>query len=119
MTVGLALGAALCNAFNVVAQHRASRSGAPAHGMVGVARALVRSPLWWFGSLALIGAFVLQALALHGGELSIVQALLVSELVLALALRRLWLRQSIRRGAWTASGLTCISLAVFIEVAEP
>jgi drug/metabolite transporter (DMT)-like permease len=119
MTVVLALGAALCNAFNVVAQHRASTAEASPRGVAAVTRALLRSPLWWVGSVALIGAFVLQALALHAGELSIVQALLVSEVVIALGLRRFWLGQEIQPAAWFAAALTCGGLALFVDAAEP
>ncbi len=119
MTVVLALGAALCNAFNVVSQHRASTTQAPRRGVAAVTMALLRSPLWWAGSVALLGAFVLQALALHLGELSIVQALLVSELVLALALRRFWVHQAVRPAAWVAGALTCAGIALFADAAEP
>ena len=44
------------------------------------------------------GAFVFQALALHNGQMSVVQPLLVTELVFALVLRRLWIHQQIRGG---------------------
>ncbi len=117
--VVFAICAALCNAFSVVAQHLASTAQAPDRGFVAVARRLVRSPLWWLGALALVGAFVFQALALHTGQLSIVQALLVTELVFALALRRIWIGQPISTAAWLSAALTCLSLAVFAYVAEP
>jgi hypothetical protein len=57
---------------------------------------LFRSPLWLFGWVALIAAFVFQALALHDGLISVVQPLLATELVFMLVLRRFWIRQSIR-----------------------
>jgi len=55
----------------------------------------------------LVGGFVLRALALHNGLLSLVQNLLVTELVFALVIRRLWIRQSIRPLAWGSAALTC------------
>lgn len=42
-------------------------------------------PLWPFGGAALIGAFVLRAVALHNGSLSVVQTLLMTDLVYAVA----------------------------------
>ena len=45
--------------------------------------------------MALAGSFIFQALALHNGQMSVVQPLLVTELVFALVLRRLWIHQQI------------------------
>jgi drug/metabolite transporter (DMT)-like permease len=119
MTVVFALCAAFCNAFNVVAQHRASTADPSRHGFAALARALASSPLWWTGSLALVGAFVFQAVALYHGTLSIVQPLLVTELVFALVLRRFWIGQAISAAAWGSAALVCLGLAVFVDVAEP
>jgi drug/metabolite transporter (DMT)-like permease len=80
---------------------------------------LFHNPLWLFGWVALAGAFLFQALALHDGLVSVVQPLLVTELVFALALRRFWIHQSIRGITWVAAALTCLGLAVFIVAGEP
>jgi hypothetical protein len=114
-----ALLAAFSNALNVVTQHKAS-IGDPRHraGWRFV-RYLVTNPLWLFGWVALAAAFVFQALALHNGNMSVVQPLLVTELVFALVLRRLWIHQGIRALTWWAAGLTCVSLALFIAMSEP
>ncbi len=119
MPVVFALLAALSNALNLITQHIAS-IGDPRHrkGWRFV-RYLVTNPLWLFGWVALAGAFVFQALALHNGQMSVVQPLLVTELVFALVLRRLWVRQQIRSVTWWAAAGTCASLAVFIAVSEP
>ena len=66
-----------------------------------------------------MGAFAFQALALHNGQLSVVQPLLVTELVFALILRRVWLHQDVAGGAWTSALVVCVALAVFLTVAEP
>jgi len=114
-----ALVAAFCNALNVVTQHIAS-IGDPGHSKGWqFVRYLVANPLWLFGWVALAGSFVFQALALHNGLMSVVQPLLVTELVFALVLRRVWIRQSIRPVTWWAAALTCVSLSLFIAVAEP
>jgi drug/metabolite transporter (DMT)-like permease len=75
--------------------------------------------MWLFGSAAQGAAFVFQALALHNGLVSVVQPLLVTELVLALVLRRLWLRQSILLITWMGAVLACAGLAVFIVAGDP
>ena len=50
-------------------------------------RHLVRQPLWLLGQGAWVVALGLQALALHVGRLSVVQPVLVSELVFVLIIR--------------------------------
>ena len=119
MTIVWALAAGFCNALNVTTQHIASISSPPrAKGWRFVAF-LFKNPLWLFGWIALAGAFVFQALALHSGELSIVQPLLVTELVFALALRRVWIHQAIRPVAWWSAAMTCAALALFVALSEP
>ena len=119
MTILFALAAAFSNALNMVTQHIASTSD-PGHSKGWqFVRYLVSNPLWLFGWVALAGSFIFQALALHNGQMSVVQPLLVTELVFALVLRRLWIRQQIRNLTWWAAAVTCGSLALFVAVAEP
>ncbi len=119
MSIVYALVAAFCNALNVVTQHIAStKAPKKARGWHFVTY-LFRSPIWLFGWIALAGAFVFQALALHNGELSVVQPVLVTELVFALVLRRYWVHQSIRGITWAAAALTTIGLGLFLAAAEP
>jgi drug/metabolite transporter (DMT)-like permease len=119
MTILFALLAGLCNALNVIAQHLGSITSAEKSKGWRFLVVLLRNPMWLAGWGALAGGFVFQALALHHGQLSVVQPLLVTELVFALALRRLWLRQSIRGVTWSAAALTCLSLGVFLAMSEP
>lgn len=119
MTIFYALLAALCNALNVVAQHLGSISSAEKSKGWRFVLTLLRNPMWLAGWGALAGGFVFQALALDAGQLSVVQPLLITELVFALALRKLWLRQAIRGATWWAAALTCISLSLFLAMAEP
>jgi len=119
MTVVFAVAAAFSNGVNVLTQHTAS-IGAPrgerGWHLVGY---LFRQPLWLLGWIAAAGGFAFQALALHRGQLSVVQPLLITELVFVLVLRRVWIRQDVARAAWVAAGVVCVSLAVFLAVAEP
>jgi hypothetical protein len=119
VAVAYALLAALCNAVNVTTQHTASISGPRKAAGWHLVVYLFRSPLWLAGWIALAGAFIFQALALHAGQMSVVQPLLVTELVFALVLRRAWLRQPIRPVTWRAAVVTCLSLAVFLATSEP
>ena len=120
MSAAFALCAAFSNALYVTTQHVASTSGRArkASGLRLVAY-LLRSPLWLFGWTAALGAFVFQAAALNNGQLSIVQALLVTELVFGLLLRRVWIGQAIRPAAWGSAALTCVGLAAFVLVDQP
>src|SRR5690242_5283186 len=66
---------------------------------------LPRQPLWLLGVAAAVGSFVFQALALHNGPMSVVQPLLITELIFALVLRRVWIHQEVAgpRGPRSAS----------------
>jgi drug/metabolite transporter (DMT)-like permease len=119
VTIAYALLAALCNALNVITQHAASISGPKRSTGWHFVVYLLHNSLWLTGWIALAGAFIFQALALNSGQMSVVQPLLVTELVFALILRRAWLRQSIRPVTWWAGAVTCLSLAVFLATAQP
>ncbi len=119
MSVVFALLSSLCNAVNAQTQHVASISSPEGTKGWDFLRYLIRSPLWLLGWVALAGSFVFQVLALYNGALSVVQPLLVTELVFALILRRVWIRQTIRPVTWAAATVTTAGLAVFLVVAEP
>ena len=114
-----ALLAAFCNAVNEAVQHVASTADPRRSSGWRLVIYLFRNPLWLFGWVALAGAFVFLALALHNGLISVVQPVLATELVFMLVLRRFWIHQSIRPITWGAAGLTCVSLTVFIVMSEP
>jgi len=119
LAVVFALAAAMANAINLMTQHKAS-IGAPRQ-VKGwrLALYLPRQPLWLLGVAAAVGSFVFQALALHSGPMSVVQPLLVTELVFVLVLRRVWIRQDVARAAWASVTVVCVTLAVFLAVGEP
>jgi hypothetical protein len=119
ITISFALAAALANAIHLMTQHTASAGVSDEHRRWRLVIYLIRQPLWLLGWAAAAAGFVFQAVALHGGQLSVVQALLVTELVFALLLRRFWVRQHIAKRAWIAALVTTGALAVFLSVAEP
>jgi hypothetical protein len=100
VSVLFAFAAAFSNALNLVTQHVASTAAPAKDKGWRLALYLVRNPLWLFGVVAMIASFVLQAIALYNGRLSVVQSILVSELVFSLVLGRLWLRRNVVPAAW-------------------
>jgi hypothetical protein len=119
LAVVFAVASAFSNAVTLIAQHLASIT-APRREKGGrLVAYLVRQPLWLAGGAAGVAAFAFQALALHFGLLSVVQPLLLIELVFVLVLRRVWIGQDIAGAAWVAAGVVCLSLAVFLGLSEP
>jgi drug/metabolite transporter (DMT)-like permease len=119
LAVVFALAAAFANAVNLMTQHSASISAPKQEKGWRLAVYLVRQPLWLLGGAAAVGSFVFQALALHFGPLSVVQPVLVTELVFVLVLRWVWLHQDVARAAWAAVLAVCAALGVFLVAAEP
>jgi hypothetical protein len=119
MAILFALLTSLTNALAVTLQHIASTSDVEKSKGWQFVKYLLRHPLWLLGWLALCGSLVFQALALHFGPLSLVQPILVTELILALVLRQLWLHQSIRGVTWLAAIVTATGLAIFLVVTSP
>jgi drug/metabolite transporter (DMT)-like permease len=117
--VVFALAAALANAVNLMTQHKASISAPARVKGWRLALYLPRQPLWLLGVAAAVGSFVFQALALHNGPMSVVQPLLITELVFTLVLRRIWIHQDVARAAWASVTVVCVALAVFLAVGEP
>ena len=117
--IAFALLAALCNAVSVLTRHVASTADPDRPTGLRLVGYLLRNPRWLAGTGAQVGAFAFQAVALQLGQLSVVQPLLVTELVMALVLRRVWIRQAIAWAAWAGAAATCAGLAVFIVAAEP
>ena len=119
MAIVFGLLTALSNAFAVATQHIASTSDEKKSSGLQLVVYLFRHPLWLLGWVGMGGSLVFQSLALHFGPLSVVQPLLVTELIMALALRRLWLRQSIRPATWIAAIVTGAGLITFLAATSP
>jgi len=119
LAVAFALAAAFASAVNLITQHAASIGAPKREKGWRLALYLVRQPLWLLGWAAAGGVFVFQALALHNGPMSVVQPVLITELVFVLALRRVWIRQRVAAAAWASVLVVCLALAVFLIAAEP
>jgi len=114
IAITCALLTALANGLGVTAQHIASTSSTHHERGWRFIYFLLRHPLWLVGWIAMGGSLLFQSLALHFAAMSLVQPLLVFELVLALVLRRVWVHQAVLTRAWTASLVTVVSLAIFL-----
>lgn len=119
MTILFALLTSFTNALAVTLQHIASTSDVEKSSGWKFVKYLLRHPLWLLGWLALCGSLIFQALALHFGPLSLVQPILVTELILALVLRQFWIHQSIRAVTWLAAVVTGAGLVTFLVAASP
>jgi drug/metabolite transporter (DMT)-like permease len=119
LAVAFALAAAFASAVNLITQHAASISAPKREKGWRLAVYLLRQPLWLLGWAAAAGTFVFQGLALHNGPMSVVQPVLITELVFVLVLRRLWIRQLVVAAAWASVLVVCLALAVFLIAAEP
>jgi hypothetical protein len=119
LAVVFALAAAFSSAVNLMTQHAASISAPKQERGWRLALYLLRQPLWLLGWAAAAGTFIFQALALHNGPMSVVQPVLVTELVFVLVLRRVWIRQDVAAAAWISVLVVCLALAVFLIAAEP
>ena len=112
---------ALSNACSAVLQRLAvtGRTATPARPAWRTAIDLVRQPVWLLGGLFLVGTFAFQALGLYFGPLSVVQPILVLELVFTLALRVFLLHDDITSRTWSAALTICLGLAAFLLLASP
>jgi drug/metabolite transporter (DMT)-like permease len=114
-----AFGSAFANSLNLVTQHVASTAAPATVKGRRLALYLIRNPLWWFGVAAMVGAFVLQALALYNGRISVVQSILVTELVFTLVIGQFWLRRGVVAAAWVSASVTSAGLALFLVMSQP
>ena len=118
--IAFAVLSALSNAGSAVLQRLAvvDRTSA-ASSLWRTAIDLVRQPLWLLGAVFLIGTFGFQALALYFGPLSVVQPVLVLELIFTLGLRVFLLHDGIASRTWSAALMICLGLGAFLVVASP
>jgi hypothetical protein len=122
-TILLALASAAVFAAAAVAEHRGATdaAGDPDGGLV---RRLLRQRVWLAGQVGAVAGVLLQAAALHGGRLVVVQPLLSSGLVLALVFGALVDRRHPDRALpdrlqWSAAATVALGLGLFLLTARP
>ncbi|MEV5432224.1 DMT family transporter [Streptomyces sp. NPDC052701] len=118
--LALALSAACCLGFGFVLQQQAAQR-APLNDFLSprLLLDLMRVPRWLGGIALMVVGMALGAAALGQGELSLVEPLLATNLLFALALSRRQSRQPLGRQGWAGLGLLAGGVSVFIVAAEP
>ncbi|MBS2963347.1 DMT family transporter [Actinocrinis puniceicyclus] len=118
--VPAALGAAAANATASVLQRRAARRSPPEQeSRRNLITELIRRRVWLAGIGCLIAAFLLQAVALYLGGLSLVQPLLTAELPFTLLLASRLSRTPLDRAGWHAIAALTAGLALLLVGAAP
>jgi drug/metabolite transporter (DMT)-like permease len=79
---------------------------------------LAKQTFWLLGTLALLGGYALQAMALDRGRLAVIQPLLVTTIVFALPLGYFLTNQVIGRKEVVGAAVVVVGLAVFTVVGQ-
>jgi drug/metabolite transporter (DMT)-like permease len=116
----LALGASLANALTSVFQ-RMGVETAPAQTTLKLSLMTyaIKRGIWLLGFALMIVSFVLQAFALHFGDLSQVQPILTLELVFLVIVLSVWFGFSVGRREWIGSLAAVGGLSGFLYCAHP
>ncbi|RKS67996.1 hypothetical protein CLV35_3903 [Motilibacter peucedani] len=99
--------------------HGIARAAGPTSSalpVVTLVHSLVRSRVWLLGWVVNLGGFLSQAAALHLGSVSVVQPLLVTQLLFTLPLASAWARRWPARRDWLAAATVCAGVALFLSV---
>nr|WP_237518849.1 DMT family transporter [Streptomyces sp. SID5910] len=116
----LAVSAACCLGFGFVLQQNAAQR-APLGDFLSprLLLDLVRVPRWLGGMGLMVAGMVMGAVALAGGEITLVEPLLATNLLFALALSRAQTRQPLGRQGWAGLALLAGGVSAFIVAGEP
>jgi drug/metabolite transporter (DMT)-like permease len=116
----LAVSAACCLGFGFVLQQNAAQR-APLSDFLSprLLVDLMQVPRWLGGIAFMVAGMVLGAIALSQGEISLVEPLLATNLLFALALSRRQTRQPLGRQGWTGLALLAGGVTAFIVAGQP
>ncbi|AVH59631.1 MULTISPECIES: DMT family transporter [Streptomyces] len=116
----LAVSAACCLGFGFVLQQNAA-SNAPLSDFLSprLLVDLVRVPRWLGGLGLMVCGMVLGAIALGNGEISLVEPLLATNLLFAMALSRYQTKQSLGWQGWGGLVLLAGGVSAFIVAGQP
>ncbi len=117
MVFVLATAAAFSNALTSILQ-RLGVESAPEEDAMSMRLVVyaLRSPIWIAGFLAMVVAFLFQAMALSYGDLSTVQPILTSELIFIVAILGLWFKQHLGWHEWLGAIATAAGLSGFLYI---
>jgi drug/metabolite transporter (DMT)-like permease len=116
----LSLAAALSNALTSLLQ-RMGVEDAPEESTLKLSLLThaMRRGVWLLGFVFMVGSFVMQAVALHLGDLSQVQPILTTELLFLVVLLATWFRFRIGLREWLGCLAAAGGLAGFLVFAQP
>lgn len=115
-----ALVSAGCAAVAFVLQHRSARAVPSGRGLrIGLLARLLRHPIWLVGISASGAAFLFHVAALQGGQLAVVQPLLMSSLLFALPATALLDRRRPSAMEWMWALVLIVGLVLFLGSARP
>ncbi len=116
----LAVSAACCLGFGFVLQQNAAQK-APLGDFLSprLLLDLIKVPRWLGGIGLMVAGMVLGAIALGQGEVSLVEPLLATNLLFALALSRHQTRQPLGRQGWAGLALLAGGVTAFIVAGQP
>jgi drug/metabolite transporter (DMT)-like permease len=115
----LALLAALSFALGSVLQQRGTLETSAAEGDPRFLREILRKRVWLIGGTLQICGWVLQAAALEGGSLVVVQSLCALSLVFALPLGARLTDQHVGRRSMIGASATLLGIIAFVAVGQP
>ena len=115
----LGLLSAFMFALGLVLQQRGTLETTAAEGDLRFLRQILRKRVWFFGVLALVCGFLLQAAALDHGTLALVQSLQALSVVFALPLGARLSRQRIGRRAIVGASVTVAGIVLLVAVGQP
>ncbi|MEU6224188.1 DMT family transporter [Streptomyces sp. NPDC047042] len=120
LVLTLAVSAACCLGLGFVLQQNAARQ-APLSDFLSprLLLDLMRVPRWLGGIGLMVAGMVLGAIALSQGEVSLVEPLLATNLLFALALSRRQTKQPLGRQGWAGLLLLAGGVTAFIVAGEP
>jgi drug/metabolite transporter (DMT)-like permease len=115
-----ALGAALSNALVSVLQRMGVEDAKEADTLrLSLITHALKRGVWLAGFALMIGSFLLQALALHAGDLTEVQPILVTELLFLVFILATWFGYRIGPREWFGVVLASAGLAGFLAFSAP
>ncbi|MEU3980088.1 DMT family transporter [Streptomyces sp. NPDC026672] len=116
----LAVSAACCLGFGFVLQQNVAQK-APLNDFLSprLLLDLMRVPRWLGGIGLMVAGMILGAIALGGGEISLVEPLLATNLLFALALSRHQTKQPLGRQGWAGLVLLAGGVSAFIVAGQP
>jgi len=116
----LAVLAALANALSAIFQRIGVQNAPPDTVMsLRLVRHAFSNAIWFLGLGMIAVGFLLQAGALHFGQLSSVQPIVAAELLLLVLILGVWFRYHLGWREWGGSAAAAGGLATFLVVSDP